>query len=175
MVNIVMALVIGLILIAATGLFDYVPYPVLDAVVLGIGIHLIKVADLRKVAHSHRAEFVTAMDDDFNTPEALAAMQKLARNINSARDRGEVAKAEAGASELRQLGEVLGLFRAADWFHGADDGAGMSKAEIEQKLEQRKAAKSAKEFATADRIRDELAAAGIIIEDKPSGVTWRRK
>ena len=121
------------------------------------------------------AEFVAAMDDDFNTPEALAAMQKLARNINSARDRGEVAKAEAGASELRQLGEVLGLFRAADWFHGADDGAGMSKAEIEQKLEQRKAAKSAKEFATADRIRDELAAAGIIIEDKPSGVTWRRK
>ena len=71
------------------------------------------------------AEFVAAMDDDFNTPEALAAMQKLARNINSARDRGEVAKAEAGASELRQLGEVLGLFRAADWFHGADDGAGM--------------------------------------------------
>ena len=51
----------------------------------------------------------------------------------------------------------------------------MSKAEIEQKLEQRKAAKAAKEFAAADRIRDELAAAGIIIEDKPSGVTWRRK
>ena len=122
------------------------------------------------------AEFVAAMDDDFNTPEALAAMQKLARNINSARDRGDLATAEAGASELRQLGEVLGFFRAADWFHGADDGAGTSKAEIEQKIEQRKAAKAAKDWAAADQIRDELAAAGVIIEDKPGGITvWRRK
>jgi cysteinyl-tRNA synthetase len=125
---------------------------------------------------SATAEFTAAMDDDFNTPEALAAMQKLARAINSARDRGDLATAGAGAAELRKLGEVLGLFQAADWFHGADDGIGLSKAEIEQKIEQRKAARAAKDWAAGDRIRDELAAAGVIIEDKPGGVTvWRRK
>ncbi|HEU4780127.1 MAG TPA: DALR domain-containing protein, partial [Steroidobacteraceae bacterium] len=121
-------------------------------------------------------EFLAAMDDDFNTPEALAAMQKVTRTINSARDRGELATAAAGAAELRHLGEVLGLFRAADWFHGADDDSGMSRAEIEQKLEARKAARAAKDWATADRIRDELAAADVIFEDKPGGATvWRRK
>jgi cysteinyl-tRNA synthetase len=122
------------------------------------------------------AEFVAAMDDDLNTPEAFAAMQKLARSVNSARDRGDVAAASAGAAELRQLGEALGLFRAADWFQGTDDGTGMSKAEIEAKLELRKAARAARDWAAGDRIRDELAAAGVIIEDKPGGITvWRRK
>ena len=61
MVNIVMALVIALLLVVGSGLFAYVPYPVLDAVVLGIGIHLIKVADLRQVARSRRVEFATAI------------------------------------------------------------------------------------------------------------------
>lgn len=61
MVNIVMAAVIALLLVAGSGLFAYVPYPVLDAVVLGIGIHLIKVADLRKVARSRRVEFANAI------------------------------------------------------------------------------------------------------------------
>jgi cysteinyl-tRNA synthetase len=122
------------------------------------------------------AEFQAAMDDDFNTPEALAAMQKLARHINSARDRGELAAAAAAAAELRQLGEVLGIFRAADWYHGAADGEGMSKADVEQKLAQRIAARAAKNWAESDRIRDELVAAGIILEDKPGGLTtWRRK
>jgi len=128
------------------------------------------------VPTSATAEFVAAMDDDFNTPEALAAMQKLARSVNSARDRGDLATAGAGAAELRQLGEALGLFRAADWFQGADDGDGLSKAEIEEKLEQRKAARARKDWAAADRIRDELGAAGVIFEDKPGGITvWRRK
>jgi cysteinyl-tRNA synthetase len=122
------------------------------------------------------AEFEAAMDDDFNTPEALAAMQKLARSINSARDKGDMSSAESGATELRQLGEVLGLFKATDWYHGADDGQGMSKADIELKLAQRIAARAAKNWAESDRIRDELVAAGIILEDKPGGVTaWRRK
>jgi SulP family sulfate permease len=61
LVNIVMAVVIGLLLVVGSGLFDYIPSPVLDAVVLGLGIHLIKVRDLRRVARSRPVEFATAM------------------------------------------------------------------------------------------------------------------
>jgi cysteinyl-tRNA synthetase len=123
-------------------------------------------------------EFETAMDDDFNTPEAIAVLQKLSTQINSARARGDAVSAEVAGTELKALGAVLGLFRApvADWFQGADEAGQISKAEIEQKLEARKAARAAKNWAEGDRIRDELLAAGVIIEDKPGGVTiWRRK
>jgi cysteinyl-tRNA synthetase len=116
-----------------------------------------------------RADFTTAMDDDFNTREALAALFGLAREAN---------RHEPGTldSELRDAvvatfeelgGEVLGLFAPREV-------AGPSDAEIEALLEQREAARAAKEWAEADRIRDELAEQGVEVQDTPNGVRWRR-
>jgi cysteinyl-tRNA synthetase len=123
------------------------------------------------------AEFRAAMDDDFNTPEALAVLQGAARELNQAKAAGDAARAAAAAASLRSMGEVLGILQ-----QDADDylqrGAGMSAlmdAQIEALLEARRGARAAKNFAESDRIRDQLAAAGIVLEDKPGGVTeWRR-
>jgi cysteinyl-tRNA synthetase len=135
------------------------------------------------------------MDDDFNTPEALAVLQTLAREVNSARDAGEERRAAELAAELRSLGAVLGLFSVApaQWFRlakraqasagagaagaasGQPAGAPLSDAEVEARIASRTAARRAKNWAESDRIRHELAAAGVILEDKPGGeTTWRR-
>jgi cysteinyl-tRNA synthetase len=130
------------------------------------------------------------MDDDFNTPEALAVMQTLAREINSAKDAGKEPRAAQLAAELRALGAVLGLLRLepAQWFRlakpaavpgsvqGAATTAGsLRDAEVEGRIAARAAARAAKNWAESDRIRAELAAAGVILEDKPGGqTTWRR-
>ena len=154
---------------------------------------------LMEVASEHTARFRASMDDDFNTPEALAVLQTLAREVNSAKASGDSARAAALAGELIGLGRVLGLFAVtpAQWFrlvrqapaspalasatgdaasNAAVPGAApLSDAEVEQRIEQRAAARRAKNWAESDRIRDELAAAGIIVEDKPGGASaWRR-
>ena len=141
------------------------------------------------VAGAHTARFLESMDDDFNTPEALAVLQTLAREVNSARDAGDTARAAALAAELKTLGGVLGLFAVppAEWFrlgkpavlvHGGGSGGTEvvpSDAEIEARIAARAAARRAKNWAESDRIREELAAGGVILEDKPGGATsWRR-
>jgi cysteinyl-tRNA synthetase len=133
----------------------------------------------------HSARFLESMDDDFNTPEALAVLQTLAREVNSARDAGEERRAAELAAELRSLGAVLGLFSVApaQWFRLAKPaqasagtaGAPLSDAEVEARIASRTAARRAKNWAESDRIRHELAAAGVILEDKAGGATtWRR-
>jgi len=128
----------------------------------------------------HGERFHESMDDDFNTPEALAALQALAHEVNAARDRGEAARAAQLAAELRSLGAVLGLFRLppAEWFRLRRPGAAgqpLSDAQVEERIAARSAARRAKQWAESDRIRDELAAAGVILEDKAGGETrWRR-
>ncbi len=121
--------------------------------------------------------FHDAMDDDFNTPEAIAVLQGLAREINTARAAGaDSSKATALASELRALGGALGLLQSPpeSWFRAGGAG-GLSDAEIDECIAARLAARKAKNWAESDRIRDDLAAAGVILEDKPGGVTtWRR-
>ena len=134
-------------------------------------------------ASDYTARFHASMDDDFNTPEALAVLQGLTREVNSARDAGDQPRAAQLAAELRSLGGVLGLLQvpAAEWFRLASGtavtpaGQPLSDAEIEAQVAARVAARGAKNWAESDRIRDALAAAGVILEDKPGGATsWRR-
>jgi cysteinyl-tRNA synthetase len=122
-------------------------------------------------------DFDAAMDDDFNTPEAIAVLQGLARELNSARGPGgDAHQAKLLAGELRALGGVLGILRVPpeQWFRAGAAG-GLSVDEIDARVAARAAAKKAKNYAESDRIRHELAAAGVVLEDKPGGVTtWRR-
>ena len=130
------------------------------------------------------------MDDDFNTPEALAVLQGLTRELNTAKDAGDAPRAAALGAELRSLGNVLGLLTvpAEEWFRltrpaeaaraGADAAAGgapLGDGEVEQQIAARAAARAARNWAESDRIRAELAARGVILEDRPGGETlWRR-
>jgi cysteinyl-tRNA synthetase len=121
------------------------------------------------------ARFVASMDDDFNTPEALAVLQGLTREINTARAAGDTLRAASLGAELRALGESLGLLEvpAEEWFRLARAGS-IDDAEVERRIAARSAARSRKDWAESDRIRDELAALGVILEDKGGATSWRR-
>jgi cysteinyl-tRNA synthetase len=131
------------------------------------------------------ARFKAAMDDDFNTPEAMAVLFDLANEVNKS-------KSIETANLLKNLSAVVGLLQrdSNEYLQGeinnvssaTTDGADISVAyigalttdDINALIEKRIEAKKAKNFAEADRIRKELADAGIILEDTPQGTTWRR-
>jgi cysteinyl-tRNA synthetase len=123
------------------------------------------------------ARFTAAMDDDFNTPEALAVMQGVARDLNSAKAAGDAAGAGRLAATLRGMGATLGLLQQEpERYSKRGIGAtALTDRDIEELLAARRSARAVKNFAESDRIRDLLAAAGIMLEDKPGGSTgWRR-
>jgi cysteinyl-tRNA synthetase len=139
------------------------------------------------------SRFRDAMDDDFNTPEALAVLFDLVREINRLKE-SDTPAAAALAGVLKELGDMLGILqdnpeaylKGGSVIAGAGNlaaqsakvtGAGVTKYSddyIEELIEKRTIAKKEKNWPEADRIRDELKSAGIILEDGPQGTTWRR-
>ncbi|MEW6313200.1 MAG: cysteine--tRNA ligase [Pseudomonadota bacterium] len=133
----------------------------------------------------HAQRFKAAMDDDFNTPEAMAVLFDLANEVNRTQS------AEA-AARLKSLGGILGLLKddptaflqrgvtgqlnapMGEFTLAATGTVSHTRESIEAQIEARVAAKKAKNFAEADRIRKELLDAGIVLEDTPAGTTWRR-
>jgi len=120
------------------------------------------------VAGDLPAGVMDALCDDLNTPRAIAEMHRLS-DLASAGD-------GAAAASMKAVGEVLGLLQATpeDWFQGQGSDDELSGSAIEDLIEQRRQARADKDFATSDRIRDELAEQGIILEDGAGGTTWRR-
>jgi len=134
------------------------------------------VTDMRPMAEL-RARFDAAMDDDFNTPDALAVMQGAARELNTAKAAGRNEDAAALAASLRGMGAVLGLLQQppGEYLKRGVGEAQLSDSQVDTLIEARRAARAAKNFAESDRIREVLASAGIALEDKPDAATgWRR-
>lgn len=134
----------------------------------GMYTALRKIKDVDAEDVAPPAGFIAALEDDLNTPQALAELHALVRQINVA-DAADLPRLKG---ELLAAGDLMGLLQqdADAWFtRGVDDAAA-----IEALIAERAQARTAKDFARADEIRDQLKADGIDIEDGPSGTTWKR-
>ena len=124
---------------------------------------------------AHRARFEAAMDDDFNTPQALGVLFDLARVLHAARD--QVAQGTAGAGAfLLGVGELVMLARVLGLLEGARKEAAVDpqlKARIESLVYLRQEARRQRDFGEADRLRDELSRLGVVLEDTRDGTTWK--
>jgi cysteinyl-tRNA synthetase len=123
-------------------------------------------------AAPYQKQLIEAMDDDFNTPKALAALFELGREINAAADAGGGFK-EARDVLKRLAGDVLGL--RLEEPESAEQVDAVEQARIAQLIEERNRLRGEKKFQQADAIRNELAGQGIILEDTPRGTVWKRK
>ena len=121
-------------------------------------------------AETHRARFTAAMDDDLNTPQAVAALFDLARDINRGRDAGQ--SVGSGQDALRELGGVLGL--TFEDRPSLDDNLAAAPF-IDLLVSVRTELRAARQFALADQIRDGLAEQGVTLEDGPQGTQWQRQ
>jgi cysteinyl-tRNA synthetase len=162
-----------------------------DAALGGAGSHAILEA-----AKKHRDAYLAAMDDDFNTAAAIAELFDFVRALNRFVDETkleatklEVTKLDQGAAAdraangarikaavgtLRELTSLLGLFRAPVKKGGGADDELVAKL-VDLLIEVRRAARKNKDFATGDKIRNDLATIGIVLEDHKEGTTWTRK
>ena len=117
------------------------------------------------------ARFHAAMEDDFNTPEALGVLFELVRALNKARAE-KADNAPALAVLVKELGGLLGVLQDNPESF-LKSGGDVDEAWILEMIEKRKAAKAARDFAEADRVREELASNGVILQDSREGTTWR--
>jgi cysteinyl-tRNA synthetase len=119
--------------------------------------------------HPAASKFKAAMDDDFNTPEAMAALFELVNDVNKTRDL-------ASAALLKSLAGILGLLqRNPETFLQGDRSDGeITTEQIENMIAQRNEAKQNKNYAVADELRKHLQAQGILLEDTPQGTIWRK-
>jgi cysteinyl-tRNA synthetase len=149
-------------------------------------------SELAQAIERCRLAFQEAMDDDFNTPVAIAELQRLRTNVNKMLVQGLSTEARMRArEEFRSLGKVLGLFNLEKWHYvlRAEPGSyqisgspvalthedQMTDVAIEAKVAERNEARKQKNFKKADEIRQFLAYRGIVIEDKPDGTSrWKR-
>jgi len=125
--------------------------------------------------NDYSRRFYAAMDDDFNTPEAMAVLFDLAREVNRVRE-SDAPRARELAAQLRFLGGELGLLgRDASEFLQGGDSTGVDAEHIEALIARRNQARADRDFAEADRIRDELDSLDVVLEDGAGGTTWRKK
>jgi len=115
--------------------------------------------------------FIVAMDDDFNTREALSVMYDLVRELNSAAD---ISTKKNFASQLKALGQMLGLLSRNPQEY-LQAGVELSSDQIDALIAERLQARANKNFTRSDEIRDELKAQGVVLEDSKGGTTWRRE
>ncbi len=122
-------------------------------------------------------EFNSYMDDDFNTPKAISVLHELAKELNRCSEKSSKEALEFAAT-LKHFGSVLGLLQdEPQAFLQAKMGSSeneIDEAEIQNFIDERNEAKTAKNYAKADEIRDQLVALGISLEDTPQGTIWRR-
>jgi len=121
--------------------------------------------------------FSEALDDDFNTAEAIAILFEITREVNTMKAEGNVQKAAELGESLRELGSILGILQdnPEQFLKGSSSSEnGLSDAEVDTLIENRNQAKADKNWVLADQIRDELKEQKIILEDNPQGTTWRR-
>ncbi|WP_349616878.1 cysteine--tRNA ligase [Azotobacter salinestris] len=119
------------------------------------------------------ARFTAAMDDDFNTPEACAVLFELAREVNRLRE-SDLAAAAGLAARLRELAGLLGVLRfEPEAFLQAGAEGRVDAAQVEALIAARLAARAEKNWAESDRIRDQLTAMGVVLEDGKGTTTWR--
>lgn len=117
--------------------------------------------------------FTQAMNDDFNSPEACAVLFEMAREVNRLRD-SDLAQAAALAAQMKQLAAVLGVLQLEpEAFLQAGTGNTVDVAQVEALIAQRKQARADKDWAASDRIRDQLTAMGVVLEDGKGGTGWR--
>ena len=119
----------------------------------------------------YEKDFIAAMDDDFNTPIAISILFDLAHEIQRMREQ-DVNKAASLAALLKYLASIIGLLeRDTELFFKASDSVDADK--VEQLILQRQKAREEKNWAEADKVRNELAAMNVVIEDGAEGTTWK--
>tara|TARA_R110001592_G_scaffold69367_1_gene212561 strand:+ start:5306 stop:6697 length:1392 start_codon:yes stop_codon:yes gene_type:complete len=128
----------------------------------------------KSLEQSYIARFKTAMDDDFNTPEALAVMFDLVRELNVSRT-AQADNVAQLATTLKTLGETLGILQLdPEAYFKGESSEGLSNDDIDRLVQDRTDARTSKDWAESDRIRDLLLEQGITLDDSKDGTSWRR-
>jgi cysteinyl-tRNA synthetase len=122
-----------------------------------------------------RRDFTASVADDLNAAAALSSLFVFVKEMNLAVEEGRIGQGDRQrvVEALAEVDQVLGVLDPADW--PAAEASGPSEDEIERRIQERLEARKRRDFAESDRIRDELASQGVILEDTPQGTRWKRR